>query len=436
MSDKHRFKLNTLAVHAGQEPDPTTGASAVPIYQTASYKFRSTAHAAALFKLEEGGNIYTRIMNPTNDVLEERLAALEGGAGALVTSSGHAAEVLAILTIAGAGDHLVSAANLYGGTYAMFTNTLPRLGINVSLVEGTAPENFAKAVQKNTKAFYVETIGNPALDVPDFEAIAKVAGEHGVPVIVDNTFATPYLCRPFEYGANIVVHSTTKWIGGHGLSIGGAIVDGGNFDWIASGRFPGLSEPEPAYHGVTFAKDYGAGGFIARARAIGLRDFGPCQAPFNSFLTLVGVETLHLRMERHCANALAVAEFLSEHDHVAWVRYPSLESDPTYANAKKYLPVGGGGMVGFGVKPGQTGQGGRETGAKFIDNLKLFTHLANVGDARSLAIHPASTTHSQLTDQEQKAAGVSPDFIRLSVGIEDIEDILWDLDQALAAARA
>jgi O-acetylhomoserine (thiol)-lyase len=428
LTNGREFQFDTLALHAGQRPDPVTGASATPIYQTASYQFRSTAHAAALFNLEEGGNIYTRIMNPTNGVLEERLAALEGGAGALVTSSGHAAEVLAILTIAGAGDHIVSATNLYGGTYTMFTNTLPRLGITTSLVDASDPENFARATKANTKAFYVETIGNPALDVPDFEAIADIAGAHGVPLLVDNTFATPYLCRPFEHGANVSIHSTTKWIGGHGLSIGGALVDGGNFDWAGSGRFPGLSEPEPAYHGVTFADDYHPAGFVTRARAIGLRDFGACQAPFNSFLNLIGLETLPLRMERHCENALAAAEFLSQHAAVEWVRYPGLPSHPCYDLALRYLPNGAGGMVGFGVK------GGREAGAKFIDNLKLFTHLANVGDARSLAIHPASTTHSQLSEEEQIAAGVSPDFVRLSIGLEAIDDILWDLDQALSVA--
>ncbi|MBN1287992.1 MAG: O-acetylhomoserine aminocarboxypropyltransferase/cysteine synthase [Anaerolineae bacterium] len=430
MSDsKRRFKFNTLALHAGQQPDPATGASAVPIYQTASYKFRDTAHAAALFNLEETGNIYTRIMNPTNAALEQRIAALEGGVGAVVTSSGHAAEVLAIFTLAGAGAEIVSAASLYGGTFSLFNQTLPRLGITTRFVDASDPENFRGAVTDKTRAFYVETIGNPALDVPDFEAIAAIAHEYGVPVVVDNTFATPYLCRPFEHGVDIVIHSTTKWITGNGTTMGGALVDGGKFDWAGSGRFPGLSEPEPAYHGVTFAEDFGPMAFIARARAIGLRDFGACQAPFNSFLGLLGLQTLPLRMQRHCENARAVAQFLEGHKHAAWVRYPGLASHPSYANAQKYLPAGAGGMVGFGVK------GGRTAGAKFIDSLKLFTHLANVGDAGSLAIHPASTTHSQLTDEEQRAAGVSPDFIRLSVGIEDVDDILWDLDQALEAAR-
>ncbi len=429
MSDANReWGFETRALHAGQEPDPATGSRAVPIYQTTSYNFDDTEHAASLFALEEFGNIYTRIMNPTNAVAEARIAALEGGVGALATSSGMSAQLLAILTIAGAGDEVISGSSIYGGTHSAFTHTFSRIGIKVHFVNCDDPENFREHVNDKTKAFYIETIGNPKLTVPDIASIAKIAHEYGIPLIIDNTFATPYLCNPIQHGADIVTHSTTKWIGGHGLSIGGVIVDGGKFDWEASGRFPWMTEAEPAYHGLKFVETFGAMAYIIRARVINLRDLGPAQSPFNSFLNLVGLETLPVRMDRHCANALAVAKHLESHPRAAWVSYPGLPSHPSHKNAKRYLPNGQGGMVGFGIK------GGREAGARFIDNLKLFSHLANVGDAKSLAIHPASTTHQQLTKEEQEAAGVTENFIRLSIGLETLDDILWDLDQALEAA--
>jgi len=421
---EHQNKFNTLALHAGYKPDPTTGSRAVPIYQTTSYQFRDTDHAAALFGLQEFGNIYTRIMNPTTDVFEQRIAALEGGVGALATASGQFAETLAILTIANSGDEIISSASLYGGTYTLFSQSLKRLGITVHFVEGDNPADYEKLINDKTKAIYLETIGNPKLDIPDFEGISRVAHKHGVPVIVDNTFGTPYLVRPFEHGVDIVVHSTTKWIGGHGLSIGGAIVDSGKFDWKASGRHPGIIEPEPAYHGAVFADVVGPLAFIIRARVVGLRDLGGAQAPFNSFLNIIGLETLALRVQRHVDNALAVAQYLEKHSAVSWVNYPGLPSHPSYEKAKKYLPKGAGAVIGFGIK------GGKQAGRKFIDNLKLFSHLANVGDARSLAIHPATTTHSQLSPEEQVSTGVTDDYIRLAIGIEDIDDILWDLDQA------
>ena len=423
-----QYKFDTLLLHAGQHPDPATNARAVPIYQTTSYVFNDTDHAASLFALQQFGNIYTRIMNPTNDVFEQRIAALEGGVGALATSSGQAAQMIAIFTIAGAGDEIVSSCSLYGGTYTQFSQTFPRLGIKVNIVDPVDLDNYRRAINDKTKAIYVETIGNPKLDVADLEAVAAIAHEHGLPLIVDNTFATPYLCRPFEFGADIVVHSTTKWIGGHGLSIGGVIVDSGKFDWAGSGRFPWLTEPEPAYHGLRFAETFGPLAYILRARTINLRDLGPCQAPFNSFLNIIGLETLSLRMERHCANTLAVAQHLEDHPQVTWVTYPGLPSHPSHAVARKYLRGGFGAVLGFGIK------GGREAGRRFIDNLKLFSHLANVGDAKSLAIHPATTTHQQLSRQEQAETGVTDDYVRLSIGLEDIEDIVWDLDQALAAA--
>ncbi len=421
-----QFGFNTRQLHAGQQPDPTTGARAAPIYQTTSYQFKDTEHAARLFALQEFGNIYTRIMNPTSDVFEQRIASLEGGVGALAVSSGHAAQALAILTLAAAGDHIVSASTLYGGTYNQFNYTFPRIGIDVTFVDPKDPENFRKAIRPNTKILYGETLGNPLINVFPFEAVAKIAQEFKIPLVIDATFATPYLNRPFEWGANIVTHSTTKFIGGHGTSIGGAIVDGGNFDWAGSGRFPNFTTPDPSYHGLVYAT-LGAPAFILKARVQMLRDIGASQSPFNSWLFIQGLETLSLRIERHVKNTQAVAEHLERHPKVTWVTYPGLKSHPDYDLAKRYLPKGAGAILGFGIK------GGAEAGRKFIESLKLFSHLANVGDAKSLAIHPASTTHSQLNAEEQATAGVTPDFVRLSVGLEDIEDILWDLDQALAA---
>ncbi len=429
------MKIGTRTLHAGQKADPTTGACAVPIYQTTSYQFRDTEHAANLFGLKELGNIYTRIMNPTTDVLEQRLAALEGGSGALAHSSGQAAITAAILNIAGAGDHIVSVAQLYGGTYNLFHYTLPKLGIQVSFVDGDDPENFRKALKPNTKAFYGEGLGNPRLNIFPFAEVAKIAKEAGVPLIIDNTALSPYLNRPFEHGANVVVHSATKHIGGHGTSIGGIVVDGGNFDW-GRGRFPGFTEPDMSYHGLphweafkAFAPAGGANiAFIMKMRLQFLRDVGSCLSPFNAFLLLQGLETLHLRMERHCANALKVAQYLEAHPKVKWVNYPGLKSSRYHDLAKKYLTNGFGALVGFGVKSGLEG------GTKFINGLKLHSHVANIGDARSLAIHPASTTHSQLTAEERQAAGVTDDYVRLSVGIEDVEDIIADIEQALAKA--
>jgi O-acetylhomoserine (thiol)-lyase len=429
------MKLGTKSLHAGQKPDPTTGSRAVPIYQTTSYQFRDTEHAANLFGLKELGNIYTRIMNPTTDVLEQRLAALEGGSGALAHSSGQAAITASILNIAGAGDHIVSVAQLYGGTYNLFHYTLPKLGIQVSFVDGDDPENFRKAVKSNTKAFYGEGLGNPRLNILPFAEVAKIAQEIGVPLIVDNTALSPYLNRPFEHGANIVVHSATKHIGGHGTSIGGIVVDGGNFNW-GNGKFPGFTEPDMSYHGLphweafkAFAPAGGANiAFIMKMRLQFLRDVGSCLSPFNSFLLLQGLETLHLRMERHCSNALKVAQYLEAHPKVKWTNYPGLKSSKYHDLAKKYLTNGYGALVGFGLKSGFEG------GSRFINSLQLHSHVANIGDARSLAIHPASTTHSQLTAEERDSAGVTDDYVRLSVGIEDIEDIIADLEQALAKA--
>lgn len=422
-----QFGFNTRQLHAGQQPDPTTGSRAVPIYQTTSYVFKDTDHAARLFALQEFGNIYTRIMNPTNDVLEQRIASLEGGVGALATSSGHAAQTMAILALCGAGDHIVSASTLYGGTFNQFNYTFPRIGIEVTFVDPSDPENFRRAIRDNTRILYGETLGNPQINVFPFEEVAAIGRQHRIPVMIDNTFATPYLCRPFEWGANIIVHSTTKFIGGHGTSIGGVIVDGGNFDWAGSGRFANFTEPDESYHGLVYA-DLGAPAFILKTRVQILRDIGACQAPLNSWLFLQGLETLSLRMERHVQNTQKVAEFLAEHAKVKWVTYPGLKSHPDYAAAQKYLPRGAGAILGFAI------EGGLEAGRNFINNLKLFSHLANVGDSKSLAIHPASTTHSQLNPEEQESAGVTADFVRLSVGLEDIDDILWDLDQALARA--
>ncbi|MFP4323140.1 MAG: O-acetylhomoserine aminocarboxypropyltransferase/cysteine synthase family protein [Anaerolineales bacterium] len=431
MSDtvERQLNFNTLAVHAGYQPDPTTGARAVPIYQTTAYQFQDTDHAARLFALQEPGNIYSRIMNPTNGVFEERLAALEGGVGALALASGQAAETLALLTICQAGDEIISSSAVYGGTYTLLAYTLKRMGITTHFVDSLEPDAMAAKITDKTRLIYLETIGNPALHVADFQAIADMAHSHNIPVVVDNTFGTPYLINPIEHGVDIVVHSTTKWISGHGLTIGGAIIDGGKFDWM-SGRHPIFSEPEPAYHGLVMGEALGEMAFILRARVVGLRDMGARQAPFESFLSMIGLETLPLRMQRHCDNALAVARHLSDHPQVKWVNYPGLPNHPTYDTAQKYLPRGQGAVVGFGI------EGGKAAGAKFIDNLMLFSHLANVGDARSLAIHPATTTHQQLSTAEQVASGVTDDYVRLAIGIEDIDDILWDLDQALHATTA
>ncbi|HLS90124.1 MAG TPA: homocysteine synthase [Limnochordia bacterium] len=428
MSTQKKYRFDTLAVHAGQEPDPTTNARAVPIYQTTSYVFNDTTHAANLFALKEFGNIYTRIMNPTTDVFEKRMAELEGGVGALALAAGQTAETFAILNIAGAGDEIVSATSLYGGTYNLFYHTFPEIGITVKFVDPSDPENFRKAITPKTKALYAEIIGNPKLDVLDIEAVAAIAHEHDIPLIVDNTFATPYLCRPIEWGADIVIHSATKWIGGHGTSIGGVIVDSGKFDWAKSGKFPRLVEPDPAYHGISYVEALGPLAYIIRARVRLLRDMGGPLSPFNSFLFLQGLETLHLRMQRHVENALKVARFLQEHPAVSWVNYPGLEDHPSYELAKKYLPKGAGAVLTFGIK------GGTPAALKFIDSLELFSLLANVGDAKSLVIHPATTTHQQLTREQQLETGVTEDLIRLSIGIEDPEDLIEDLDQALEKA--
>ncbi|HET9911343.1 MAG TPA: O-acetylhomoserine aminocarboxypropyltransferase/cysteine synthase [Anaerolineales bacterium] len=417
----------TRQLHAGYTPDPTTGSRAVPLYQTTSYQFKSTEHAANLFALKELGNIYTRIMNPTTDVLEQRIADLEGGVGAVASSSGHAAQAQAILTLCSAGDHIVSSSRLYGGTYNQFQYTFPRLGIDVTFVDPTDPKNFEAAIRPNTKILYGETLGNPDIAVFPFEEVAEIAKKHKLVLFIDNTFATPYLCRPFEWGAHVITHSTTKFIGGHGTTIGGIIVDGGNYDW-GNGKFENFNTPDPSYHGLVYSQLTAAGlpPFAIKARVQVLRDIGACQAPFNSWQTIQGIETLSLRMERHVQNAQAVAECLESHPKVSWVKYPGLKSHPDHELAKKYLPKGAGAILGFGVK------GGVEAGKKFIESLQLFSHLANVGDARSLAIHPATTTHSQLSPEDQVAAGVSPDFVRLSIGLEDIDDILWDLNQALS----
>ena len=427
MSAERQYGFSTRQLHAGQQADPATNARAVPIYQTVAYQFNNTEHAANLFALKELGNIYTRIMNPTNDVFEQRMAALDGGVGALAASSGHAAQMMAIMTLCEQGDHIVSSATLYGGTFNQFNYTFPRMGITVTFVDPSDPENFRNAIQDNTKIIYGETLGNPRINVFPFEEVSAIAKENGIPLMIDNTFGTPYLCRPIEHGADIVTYSTTKFVGGHGTSIGGMIVDAGKFDWRASGRFPNFTEPDGSYHGLVYA-DLGELAFILKARVQILRDVGASQTPMNSWLFLQGLETLSLRMDAHVKNAQAVAEYLEGHAQVKWVTYPGLSSHPDHEAAKKYMPKGPGAILGFGI------EGGLEAGKKFIDSLKLFSHLANVGDAKSLAIHPASTTHSQLTEEEQTAAGVSPDFVRLSVGYEDIDDILWDLEQALAQA--
>lgn len=425
---QRKWKFDTLQVHAGQVADPTTGARAVPIYQTTSYVFRDVQHAADLFALKEAGYIYTRIMNPTTDVFEQRVAVLEGGVGGLATASGSAAITYAILNIASAGDEIVSASTLYGGTYNLFADTFKTFGIRVHFVNPDDPENFRRAITSRTKAVYIEAIGNPGINLIDIEAVAAIAHENGIPLVVDNTFGTPYLIRPFEFGADIVVHSATKFMGGHGTSIGGVIVDSGKFDWSASGKFPGLTEPDPSYHGIRYATDVGAVAYITKARVGLLRNTGACLSPFNAFLLLQGLETLSLRVERHVANAKTIAHYLQDHPRVAWVNYPSLEGSKYYHLAQKYFPKGCGSIFTFGIK------GGLEAGIKFINSLQLFSHLANVADAKSLVIHPASTTHSQLSEEELIAAGVTPNQIRLSIGIEDVGDLIYDLDQALAKA--
>jgi O-acetylhomoserine (thiol)-lyase len=421
-----KLKLETLALHGGQEPDPTTGSRAVPIYQTTSYQFKSTEHAANLFGLREFGNIYTRIMNPTTDVLEKRITLLDGGVGALAVSSGQAASTLAILNIAQAGDNIVSFDNLYGGTYNLFHYTLPKFGVDVKFVKSNDLSAFQKAITPRTKAVYAESIGNPKLDVADLEGISKVAHQNGIPFILDNT-ATPYLLRPFDFGVDIIVYSATKFIGGHGTSIGGLIVDSGKFEWT-NGKFPLIADADPSYHGLNFVealKPLGNIAYIIKARVTLLRDVGTALSPFNAFLFLQGLETIHLRLPRHSENALAVAKYLSKHPKVAWVTYPGLDSSPDKERVKKYLPKGAGAILGFGVK------GGLEAGRKFIDSLELISHLANIGDAKTLAIHPATTTHQQLSPEEQLATGVTPDFVRLSIGIEHIDDIIADIEQAL-----
>ena len=425
------LKPETIALHGGQKPDPTTNARAVPIYQTTSYVFNDTAHAARLFGLQEFGNIYTRIMNPTTDVFEQRVAQLEGGTGALAVASGQAAETLALLNLARAGDEILSSASLYGGTYNLFHYTFPKMGIEVKFVDPKDPESFRKAVTKKTKAVFAESVGNPKLDTLDFAAVSKVAHDAGIPLVVDNTMPSPFLLRPFDHGADIVIHSATKFIGGHGTSIGGIVVDSGKFDW-GNGNFPEFTRPDPSYHGLKYWEVFGNFpglgnvAFIIKLRVQLLRDLGPALSPFNAFQFLQGLETLHLRMERHSANALAVGMFLEKHPNVSWVNYPGLPSHPSYALAKRYHHRGlYGAILGFGIK------GGVAAGKKFIESLKLFSHLANIGDAKSLVIHPASTTHQQLTPAEQLATGVTDDFVRLSVGIENVDDIIADLDQAL-----
>jgi len=428
MSEQPTFHLGTNALHAGQSPDPTTKSRAVPIYQTTSYAFDSSEHAANLFGLKEFGNIYTRLMNPTTDVLEQRLAALDGGVGALCFASGSSAIAMAILNLAQAGDNIITRSSLYGGTVNLFRHTFKRMGIEARFVDSADPQALAARIDDRTRAVYTETIGNPKNNVDDFEALAKIAHDHKLPLIVDNTVATPALFRPIEHGADIVCYSLTKFIGGHGTSIGGAVVDSGKFDW-SSGRFADFTSPDPSYHGLVYHDALGAMAYILKLRLTLLRDIGACLSPFNAFQILQGLETLHVRMPRHCENALAVAKFLENNPLVSWVNYPGLKSHPDHANAQKYLPQGAGAILGFGIK------GGAAAGAKFIDNVKLASHLANVGDAKTLVIHPATTTHQQLTAEQQLAAGVTPDFIRVSVGIEDVRDIIADLDQALQVSQ-
>ncbi|MHC4373104.1 MAG: homocysteine synthase [Planctomycetota bacterium] len=427
--EEKQYKLETLALHAGQEVDSTTLSRAVPIYQTTSYVFNDADHAANLFALKEFGNIYTRLMNPTTDVLEKRIAAMEGGVGACAFSSGMAAIAASIQNIAPAGSHIVSSNSLYGGTCTLFSHTFPKMGIDVTFVDPKDPQNFADAIKDNTRAVYIETIGNPKNDVLEYKAIAKISHDKGLPVICDNTVTSPYLFRPFEHGIDIVVHSCTKIIGGHGTSVGGIVVDSGNFKWD-NGKFPELTEPDPSYHGLKYYEALGEIAYIIKIRTNILRDTGGCLSPFNAFLLLQGVETLHLRAPRHCENALALATFLEKHPAVTWVNYPGLASHPDHALAKKYLPDGQGAILGFGIK------GGKDAGVKFIDSVKLASHLANVLDSKTLVIHPSSTTHQQLTEEEQEAAGVTQDYVRVSVGTEHIDDIIEDFDQALKASQA
>jgi O-acetylhomoserine (thiol)-lyase len=428
MDKETQYHLETLALHAGQKVDADTLSRAVPVYQTTSYCFKSTEHAANLFALKEFGNIYTRLMNPTTDVLEKRLAALEGGVGGLALSSGQSAIYVSIFNICGAGGHIVSSNSLYGGTVTLFGQTFKKLGIDVTFVDPKGAENFAKAIRKNTRLIYVESIGNPKNDILQYEKIAEIAHDNGMPVICDNTVATPMLFRPIEYGIDIVVHSCTKFIGGHGTSIGGAIVDSGKFGW-ANGRYPELTEPDTSYHGVKYVESFGELAYIVKARTQFLRDMGSCMSPFNAFLFLQGLETLHLRMPRHSENALKLAQWLEKHKSVSWVNYPGLQSHPDYALARKYMPNGQSAILGFGIK------GGKKAGVKFIDSVKLASHLANIGDSKTLVIHPASTTHQQLSPEEQLAAGVTEDYIRVSVGTEHIDDIIADFDQALKASQ-
>ncbi|WP_416434116.1 homocysteine synthase [Priestia megaterium] len=429
MSIKKTFRPETQAIHSGQQLDPATFSRAVPIYQTSSFGFKDTEHAASLFNLSEQGYIYTRIVNPTTDVFEQRIAELEGGVGALGVASGQSATTFSILNIASAGDEIVSASSLYGGTYNLFSSTLPKLGITVKFVNADNPENFRNAITSKIKAIYAESVGNPQGNVLDIEAVADIAHEHGIPLIIDNTVPSPYLLRPIDFGADIVVHSATKFLGGHGTAIGGVIVDSGNFDWEASGKFPDLTTPDPSYHGLVYTEAAGEAAYITKARVQLLRDIGAALSPFNSFLLLQGVETLHLRLERHSENALKVAKFLEQHELVEWVNYAGLPSHPSYSLAQKYLSKGQGAILTFGVR------GGKNAAAKLIDSVQLFSHLANIGDSKSLIIHPASTTHQQLSEDEQKASGVTPELIRLSVGTEAIDDLLEDLDYALKASQ-
>ena len=428
--NEEKLKFDTLQVHAGQSPDGETGSRAVPIYQTTSYVFEDSAHAQRLFALKQEGNIYTRIMNPTQDVFEKRMASLEGGIAALAAASGSAAITLAILNIAQTGDEIVSASTLYGGTYNLMSNTLPKLGIKTTFVNPDDPQNFAKAITDKTKLLYIESIGNPGINVIGMQAVADIAHENSIPLFVDNTFGTPYLIRPIEHGADVVLHSATKFIGGHGTSIGGVIVDSGNFDWAASGKFAEMSEPDASYHGVVYTKDFGGAAFIAKARVQLMRDIGACLSPFNAFLLLQGLETLSLRLERHVSNTKKIVSFLNSHKLVSWVNYPGLASNKYHKLAQKYLPKGAGSIFTFGIK------GGIKEGLAFIDSLKIFSLLANVADAKSLVIHPASTTHQQLSEQAQRESGISPDMIRLSIGIEDVDDLIADLDQALKSAAS
>ncbi len=428
MVDPKNLKFDTLGLHAGQQPDPVTGARAAPIYQTTSYVFTDVDHAAALFNLERAGHLYSRISNPTVAVLEERLAALEGGVGTVCTASGQAALHLTIATLMGAGGHIVSSGSIYGGSHNMFTHTLPRFGITTTFVDPRDTKAIEQAITKDTRMVFGETLGNPGLEIMDLPAVAAVAHEAGIPLVIDNTFATPYLCRPFEHGVDIVMHSVTKFLGGHGVAIGGALVDSGTFDWDASGKFPTLTEPYAGYHGLDFAEEYGPLAFVSRARAEGLRDFGACMSPANAFYLLQGVETLHVRMARHIENTRKVVEFLDNADQVDWVSYPDLPSHPDHERAKTLLPKGSGAVFSFGIK------GGREAGRRFIERLRLFSHLANVGDAKSLVIHPASTTHQQMDEAALAAAGVSEDLVRLSIGLEDPADLIDDLGMALHAA--